>query len=1093
MADRVVGRWILVCWLAISAALPVWAQSASAALDPQARDFAWSLFGVYQQAQYTGNWNAFYSACASDATMTRKAFVSTLMYAAEQVGINPADAQGAILFADALATVIGQSGDTAPAAIMQGIRAGYPQDQLTQMIAAYASSLYPQYASRPADDPGTTTSPSGLKVSENTDPATFKYGDDPSRVAQLPPAAWALLKPIFTKIARIDMAISFSNPQLAIQELDSFADVAKAARADALRMGGSDDANSRAQFQQFLAVADAPKLVILSEIGLSSEFDARLESVMANEAEPQKRAGLLLAGVGQALERGDVDRARQLMGRIRPILKETGYVPPALEYGIRTAELRIARSGKPPASLAQTASEFEKCWAAVKNFRPFVIVADDQYWYYARRSTRYWLRELSAYPDGAREALRIMGPSLAAWAEAGGGAKEIMRPDKTMDDYTLQAVEITSSVGVTLAIIDQTLALLETFPDPPGPQELAGLETAILEVSGMPKLLGWDLIAPGFPAYDLTRGGLYAELLGRTRYLRAKDKALAPEKAVATLGEALKLTKSSGFPETSVDMMLEGGRLYQALGRPDLAISEWKQALALANSYSYADRSAEAAALLAQEYGRQNKWQEAGAFAEQASNSLQESLALVNNPVAQQKLSETTEKVTEVSVKAAVQANDPQKALAALIKGKEAESAAAQLSGQKEAQVQVAAVEQQKQEVAALTEKVQQLEAMPAGEVRDTLLQKTQQVLASTKQEFLLKSRELRQNYPELYSRVLKFDPLDLPDVQKELPPDAAVVQYFPTDDALYVFLVTRDTFRLRSVKVAEKDLDRDVLSFVRAIRRATAGDPAVEKLAQSLYGSLIEPCKEDIQGKSILVFVPAGRLNILPFACLTGADGAPLIQDKLVLEMAKPTDFVRIAKTPPRKIESVVAFANATGDLPAAGKEGDAITSMFPGSKLFKEKQATKKNFFEFGAKAQVLHLATHGESNSENSLANYLKMSGDEKIAQEEIFALSLEDTAIVTLSACNTATGDRTDSKFVASLAEAFWLGGSQSVLASLWAVDDASTGLLMTEFYKGLRDGKSKALSLKEAQLKVKSTPGYEHPYYWAGFLLFGDWR
>lgn len=1077
----------LLFGVVLAAVAPAWAQpqSQSGTLDPQAREYAFSLYGVYQQSQYTGNWNAFYTACAADATMTRKAFVSTLLYAAEQVNTNPVDAQNAILFADALATVIGEGGDSGPASIMQGIRAGYPQDQLLQMITAYATPLYPQYSASSGQGQENV-------FLENVDPATHKYGDDPARVAKLPPAVWALLKPIFTKIARIDMAISFANPQLAIQELDGFAEVAKAARADALKMGATDDAASRAKFQEFVAVADAPKLVILSEMGLSQEFDARLESVLANEVEPQKKAGLLLAGVGQALERGDIPRARQLMARIRPILKETKYVPPALEYGIRTAEFRLARQGRPAASLAQLASEFEKSWAAVKDFRPFKIVADDQYWYYARRSTRYWLRELTAYPDGAGEVLRIMGPTLAAWAEA-GGINELIRADKSKDDYTLQAVEITSSVGVTLAILDQTLALLETFPDPPGGNELSSIESAIVEVSGMPKILGWDLIAPGFPSYDLSRGGLYAELLGRTKYLRAKDKSLPPEKAVATLSEALKLTKSAGFPEVSVDMMLEGGRLYQTLGRPDLAISEWKQALALADSYSYSDRSAEAASLLAQEYGNQNKWQEAGVFADQASLKLQESLSLANNPLAQQKLSQTTEKVAEVSVKAAVQANDPQKALAALIKGKEAESAAAQLSGQKEAQAQVAAVEQQKQEVAALAEKVQQLEAMPSGEMRDSLLQKTQQVLASTKQEFLLKSRELRQKYPELYSRVLKFDPLDLPDVQNELPPEVAIIQYFPTDDTLYVFLVTKETFRLRSVKLAEKDLDREILSFVRAVRRAQAGDPDLEKTAKSLYGSLIEPCKDDIEGKSTLVFIPSGRLNILPFACLTGPTGAPLIESKLVLEMAKATDFHRIARTQPKKLESVVAFANATGDLPAAAKEGDAIAAMFPEHKLFKEKQATKKAFLDFGAEAQVLHLATHGESNSEDSLNNYLKLSGDEKVAQAEILALSLENTSIVTLSACNTATGDRTDSKFVASLAEAFWLGGSQSVLASLWAVDDSSTGLLMTEFYAGLRDGKGKALALKDAQLKVRATPGYEHPYYWAGFLLFGDWR
>ena len=1084
--------FILGFWLAFAGLMPAIAQS-SVPPDQQALDYAMRLYGLYEQADNTGNWNAFYTACAADVVMTRKAYVAALGYADQVSTTDPEGAQEAIAFAEDLATLLAQSGDTGPATISQAIANGYSRDQVLQLLMAYRASLYAQYANA-IQQPANTTSPSaGTSTTlPELDPATTRYGDDKSRVADLDPIFWALLKPIQIKAARVDLATSFANPRLAIQELDGFASVARRAYDDALRQGGTDSPSARAALEKLISLADAPKLVTLSEMGLSREFDAGLESVLKATDEPDKKAGTLLAGLGQALERGDDARARQLMARIRPALAGAKHVPPALEYGIRTAEFRVAHLGKAAPTLPDLAAGLQKSWEAVRTFRPYVIVADDGYWYFARRSTRYWLREMSAFPGGTAEVSRIIGQTIRGWTSEGQEPRETSQ-GMTLDDYALHYPEITNSVGVTLALVDQILAVLEIAPEPPDEQFLDGFEKQVKDWGYIAENAGWTVQSPGFPAYDLTRGGLYSELLGRAKFLRARNRSLSPQKAVPILGEALKLIKEAGFPETSVDMMLKGGRLYQSLGRPDLALAEWKEALALSNSYSYVDRSAEAASLLAQEYGRQDKWQEAGLYADQASAKLQESVVSTSSPFAQQKLSQTTEKVAEVSVKAAVKANDPQKAYAAVVKGKDSESAAAQMAGQREARAQMAAVEQQKQEVAALTEKVTQLEAMPSGEVRDNLLRKTQNVLASTKAEFLLKSRELRQNFPELYSRVLKFDPLDLPDVQSALPPEAAVIQYFPTDDTLYIFLVTRDAFRLRSVTVSEKDLDRDILSFVRAIRRATAVDRAVDSGSKSLYASLIEPCKDDIKDKSILVFIPTGRLNVLPFACLSSADGTPLIQNKLVLELAKPTDFLRIQNNPPKKVESIVAFANATGDLPAAAEEGDAIAAMFPNHKLFKESQATKKNFLDFGAKAQVLHLATHGESNSENALTNYLKMSGDEKLDQKEIFALSFDDTSVVTLSACNTAIGDRTDSKFVASLAEAFWLGGSQSVVASLWAVDDASTGLLMTEFYKGLRDGKSKALALKDAQIKVRSTPGYEHPYYWAGFILFGDWR
>ena len=165
----------------------------------------------------------------------------------------------------------------------------------------------------------------------------------------------------------------------------------------------------------------------------------------------------------------------------------------------------------------------------------------------------------------------------------------------------------------------------------------------------------------------------------------------------------------------------------------------------------------------------------------------------------------------------------------------------------------------------------------------------------------------------------------------------------------------------------------------------------------------------------------------------------------------------------------------------------------MFTGSKLFEKAEATRANFFAFGGGAQVLHLATHGEWNLDDSLKNYLALAGSEKVAQEEIFQLLLEDTSMVVLSACNTAVGEGDQSGYVASLAEAFWLAGSRSVLASLWSVNDESTSLLMETFYTRLRAGDDKAEALRTAQLAVRAKEGFEHPYYWSGFVLFGERR
>ena len=265
--------------------------------------------------------------------------------------------------------------------------------------------------------------------------------------------------------------------------------------------------------------------------------------------------------------------------------------------------------------------------------------------------------------------------------------------------------------------------------------------------------------------------------------------------------------------------------------------------------------------------------------------------------------------------------------------------------------------------------------------------------------------------------------------------------------------------------------------------------------LSQVLYQTLVAPIEQDLANSNTVILIPSGRLNVLPFAALQGPDGKLFLEKKTLLELAKPTDFMKIASSEVAPVNGVVAFANATEDLPAAEKEGQTITSMFENSELYTRKEASKSNLMEFGSKPrkEVLHLATHGTWDAGNSLNNHLKLANNEKLSQEEIFNLNLVDTPIVTLSACSTALADTNEVEYVASLAEAFWIAGSRTVVASLWPVDDTSTGLLMTHFYERLKAGDGKAEALKKAQLAVRQDERFSHPYFWSGFLLFGDYR
>jgi CHAT domain-containing protein len=137
---------------------------------------------------------------------------------------------------------------------------------------------------------------------------------------------------------------------------------------------------------------------------------------------------------------------------------------------------------------------------------------------------------------------------------------------------------------------------------------------------------------------------------------------------------------------------------------------------------------------------------------------------------------------------------------------------------------------------------------------------------------------------------------------------------------------------------------------------------------------------------------------------------------------------------------------------------------------------------------------MATHAQI--ESDYRRSFLLAHDDLITMDE-----LEDTIgsqrfsdrpvdLLVLSACRTAVGDERAALGLAGVAVK---AGARSALASLWAVNDESTALLVGEFYRELASGASKAAALRGAQLALLNDARYSHPAYWAPFLMIGDWR
>ena len=298
-------------------------------------------------------------------------------------------------------------------------------------------------------------------------------------------------------------------------------------------------------------------------------------------------------------------------------------------------------------------------------------------------------------------------------------------------------------------------------------------------------------------------------------------------------------------------------------------------------------------------------------------------------------------------------------------------------------------------------------------------------------------------------------------------------------------------------VPVGEERLTQEVRQFRRRLEKRTTREYLPH--AQQLYDWLIRPLAPDLADLKVdtLVFVPDGALRTIPMGALH--DGKQFLISKYALGITPglsltdprpiPRDHVKVLAL------GVTQAVHGFPALPNVEPELAALRTLYPSTVLIDKDfvvPAVEKLLRE--ERYTIVHIASHGEVSGDSEQSFVLAFDGKLSVDRLDqfigLFKYRDDPLELLTLSACDTAEGD---DRAALGLAGVAIKAGARSALATLWEVNDEVSARLVIDFYQELRDPSvSRVGALRRAQLKLVEDPRYDHPGFWAPFLLINNW-
>jgi CHAT domain-containing protein len=392
------------------------------------------------------------------------------------------------------------------------------------------------------------------------------------------------------------------------------------------------------------------------------------------------------------------------------------------------------------------------------------------------------------------------------------------------------------------------------------------------------------------------------------------------------------------------------------------------------------------------------------------------------------------------------------------------------------------------------------------------------------------------------YAQLTQAQSLTVSEIQQLLDDDTLLLEYFLGEERSYLWLVSRTSITGVASLPKRSEIEKTALAFYKSLTQLSPRPTSGKALSQMLLGPVA-----DRLGTKRLLIVGDGLLQYLPFAALPSPSGrvaTPYLIEEHELVYLPSASVLRVLRTqtgdrkpaplsvavladpvfgpddgrlntnkqtsqPDKVAEQASSFPNLRDKiwvpLPATEKEADDIVKAIPPparKEIFSGFNASRATVMKLQDEGyRIVHFATHGDLNTEHPELSSIVLSlldsrgepQDGFLRLHDIYNLKLPADLIV-LSACTTGLGRIIKGEGLIGLTRGFMHAGAPRVVASLWRIEDLGTSELMKRFYQHLaKDRMSPPLALRQAQVDMLRSRRWRSPYFWAGFVIQGEWR